>query len=51
MFGFADEAEESVECFGLERNGKAGCFEETLTWVKFKVAESIGGIGRALIFL
>ena len=51
MFGFANEAEESVKGFGLEWNRKAGFFEETLVRVKFKVAESIGGIRRALIFL
>jgi len=51
MFGFANEAEESVEGFGLEGNRKAGFFEETFVWVKFKVAESVGGVGRALIFL
>jgi len=51
MFGFANETEESVEGFGLERNRKAGFFEETFAWVKFKVAESVGGVGQALIFL
>ena len=51
MVGFANEAEERVEGFGLERNGDGSFFEEAFVGVEFKVAESIGGVGRALIFL
>ena len=50
MFGAADEAEERVEGFGLEGDGSAGFFQETVSGVEFEVGEAIGGLGGALIF-
>jgi hypothetical protein len=51
VLGIAHEAEERIECFGLERHNGAVPFQHTVARIQLEFPEPVGRLNRALILL